>query len=287
MKVLDAVILAVVQGLTEFLPVSSKTHLLFTRHFLKLPVDLFFDVTLHIGSLAAILVYYRKSWLELLRERRGEIPRLALATVPLIVAALLFRKHLAEAYENLTLASAMLLVTAAWLFVAERFSREKEGLLEAPIWKIFLVGLAQACAVLPGISRSGSTIGMGYLAGLKRPDAVRFSFFMGAVAIAAGQIGRMSRAAALEFSFFLSIPTMFAATGYDLLKSVFGRNAAVPTLGLHGWIVLAIGFVVSFIVAYASVTWFMAYVRKRGFAPFAVYRIIVGVLVLVFAAKLA
>ena len=122
MKVLDAIILAVVQGLTEFLPVSSKTHLLFTRHFLKLPVDLFFDVTLHIGSLAAILVYYRKAWLELLRERRGEIPRLALATVPLIVAALLFRKHLAAAYENLTLAAGMLLVTAAWLFIAERFS---------------------------------------------------------------------------------------------------------------------------------------------------------------------
>ncbi|RPH49693.1 MAG: undecaprenyl-diphosphate phosphatase [Planctomycetota bacterium] len=185
MNVLDAIILAVVQGLTEFLPVSSKTHLLFTRHLLKLPVDLFFDVTLHLGSLAAILVYYRKSWLELLRERRGEIPRLVIATVPLIVAALLFRKYLAAAYENLILASAMLLVTAAWLFAAERFSREKEGVLESPWWKIVLIGLAQACAVLPGISRSGSTIGMGYLVGLKRPDAVRFSFFMGAIAIVA------------------------------------------------------------------------------------------------------
>ena len=185
MKVLDAVILAVVQGLTEFLPVSSKTHLLFTRHFLKLPVDLFFDVTLHLGSLAAILVYYRKSWLELLRERRGEIPRLVISTLPLIVAALLFRKFLAAAYENLVLAAGMLLVTAAWLFVAERFSREKEGVLEAPLWKILLLGLAQACAVLPGISRSGSTIGMGYLVGLKRADAVRFSFFMGAIAIVA------------------------------------------------------------------------------------------------------
>lgn len=185
MNVIDAVILAVVQGLTEFLPVSSKTHLLFARHLLHLPVDLFFDVTLHLGSLAAILVYYHKSWLDMLRERRAEIPRLVLATVPLIVAALLFRKYLTAAYENLPLAAAMLLVTAVWLFVAERFSREKEGAIEAPLWKIVLVGLAQACAVLPGISRSGSTIGMGYLVGLKRADAVRFSFFMGAVAIAA------------------------------------------------------------------------------------------------------
>lgn len=185
MNVIDAVILAVVQGLTEFLPVSSKTHLLFARHLLHLPVDLFFDVTLHVGSLAAIVVYYWKSWLELLKERRAEIPRLVLATAPLIVAALLLRKYLTAAYENLALAAGMLLVTAVWLFIAERFSREKEGVLEAPLWKVLLVGLAQACAVLPGISRSGSTIGMGYLVGLKRGDAVRFSFFMGAIAIAA------------------------------------------------------------------------------------------------------
>lgn len=185
MNVMDAIILAVVQGLTEFLPVSSKTHLLFARHFLQLPVDLFFDVTLHMGSLAAILVYYRKSWLELLRERRREVPRLILATIPLIVAALLLRKPLAAAYENLALAAGMLLATAVWLVIAERFSREQQGVLDAPLWKILLIGLAQACAVFPGISRSGSTIGMGYLCGLRRPDAVRFSFFMGAVAIAA------------------------------------------------------------------------------------------------------
>jgi len=115
-------------------------------------------------------------------------------------------------------------------------------------------------AVFPGTSRSMSTI-------------------------AGGQIARMSRAAALEFSFFLSIPTMFAATGYDLLKSVFGKSAAVPSIGLHGWTVLAIGFVVSFVVAYGSVAALMAWVRKRGFVPFAVYRIAIGIAVLVWATK--
>jgi undecaprenyl-diphosphatase len=100
----------------------------------------------------------------------------------------------------------------------------------------------------------------------------------------------MSRASALEFSFFVSIPTMVAATGYTLFKSVMGKGEnpiGVSQIDAHGWIVLAIGFVVSYIVAYASVAWFMAYVRKRGFAPFAVYRIIVGALVLAFAARLA
>jgi undecaprenyl-diphosphatase len=99
----------------------------------------------------------------------------------------------------------------------------------------------------------------------------------------------MSRAAALEFSFFVSMPTMAAATLYTLLKSLIGKGEnpiGVSQIDAHGWLVLAIGFVVSFIVAYGSVAWFMAYVRRRGFAPFAVYRIIVGALVLVFATRL-
>jgi undecaprenyl-diphosphatase len=108
--------------------------------------------------------------------------------------------------------------------------------------------------------------------------------------IAGGQLAGMSRAAALEFSFFVSIPTMVAATGYTLFKSLRGKGEnpiGVSQIDAHGWIVLAIGFAVSYLVAYASVAWFMAYVRKRGFAPFAAYRIIVGALVLAFAARLA
>ena len=119
-------------------------------------------------------------------------------------------------------------------------------------------------AVFPGTSRSMATI-------------------------AGGQLAGMSRASALEFSFFLSIPTMIAATGYTLMKSVMGKGEnpiGVSQITSNQWLLLAIGFVVSFLVAYASVAWFMAWVRKRGFAPFALYRIIVGILVLVYAAKL-
>jgi undecaprenyl-diphosphatase len=108
--------------------------------------------------------------------------------------------------------------------------------------------------------------------------------------IAGGQIAGMSRASALEFSFFVSMPVMVAATGYDLLKSVYGKGAnAVGVSGIdaHGWVVLAIGFVVSFIVAYGAVAWFMAWVRRHGFVPFAVYRIIAGAAVLFWISKLA
>ena len=141
-------------------------------------------------------------------------------------------------------------------------------------WSMEAMSLGQAVwigacqmlsAVFPGTSRSMSTI-------------------------AAGQIAGMSRASALEFSFFLSIPTMVVATCYDLLKSLRGKGAnpiGVSQIDTHGWVVLAIGFVVSFFVAYAAVAWFMAWVRKRGFAPFAVYRIIVGALVLIYASRLA
>jgi undecaprenyl-diphosphatase len=120
-------------------------------------------------------------------------------------------------------------------------------------------------AVFPGTSRSMSTI-------------------------AAGQLAGMSRASALEFSFFLSIPTMVAATCYDLLKSLRGKGEnpiGVTEIDAHGWIVLGIGFVISFIVAYGTVAWFMAWVRRRGFAPFAVYRIMVGIFVLIYASRLA
>jgi len=94
----------------------------------------------------------------------------------------------------------------------------------------------------------------------------------------------------LEFSFFLSIPTMVVATCYDLLKSLRGKGVnpiGVAQIDTHGWVVLTIGFVVSFIVAYATVAWFIAWVRRRGFAPFAVYRIVAGILVLAFVTRLA
>jgi undecaprenyl-diphosphatase len=185
-------------------------------------------------------------------------------------------KHL----ESLTIMGTSLLLggIVMWIVDEVNASAEKAG-PAAPAgrvhtWKMEAMSLGQAIwigacqilsAVFPGTSRSMSTI-------------------------AAGQLAGMSRASALEFSFFLSIPTMVAATGYDLLKSLRGKGAnpiGVSQIDPHGWVVLGIGFLVSFLVAYASVAWFMAWVRKRGFAPFAAYRIVLGMFVLLFAARLA
>jgi undecaprenyl-diphosphatase len=150
------------------------------------------------------------------------------------------------------------------MFRRARVERLEEMNLPQAIW----IGAVQILsAVFPGTSRSMCTI-------------------------AAGQVAGLSRSAALEFSFFLSIPTMLVATSYDLLKTVMPHHhdagdAALAPLAMtsHNWIVLAIGFVVSFIVAFAVVAWFMNWVRARGFAPFAIYRIIIGATVLVCVAR--
>lgn len=183
MPIFSIVVLSVVQGLTEFLPVSSKTHLLATQHFLGMEPDLYLVVVLHFGSLLAVLAYYRRTWLELLGVRRREIPFLIVGSIPAVAAVLLFRKYLEPLYGNLALASGLLLVNALFLFLSERLGRERTGIEGLGLGRALVIGLAQAAALSPGISRSGSTIGAGYLCGLKRADAVRFSFFLGAVAI--------------------------------------------------------------------------------------------------------
>lgn len=183
MPILSVVVLAVVQGLTEFLPISSKTHLLFTREFLGMAPDLFFDVVLHSGSLLAVIVYYHRAWGELAGARRHEIPRLLVASIPVAVAGLLLKDHVEHLWNRPALASGILILTGGYLFLADRLGRETHDLRELPWGKVLIVGLAQACALLPGVSRSGSTIGAGYLCGLRRADSVRFSFFLGAVAI--------------------------------------------------------------------------------------------------------
>jgi undecaprenyl-diphosphatase len=201
------------------------------------------------------------------------------AFVVTAIPAFLLTRVIGKHLESLTIMGGALVVggVVMWIVDALHASGEAAG-ARAPggrihTWAMEAMSLGQAIwigacqilsAVFPGTSRSMSTI-------------------------AAGQLAGMSRASALEFSFFVSIPTMVAATGYDLLKSLRGKGAnpiGVSQIDAHGWVLLAIGFVVSFVVAYATVAWFMAWVRRRGFAPFAVYRIVVGALVLLFAPSL-
>ncbi|HVR27698.1 MAG TPA: undecaprenyl-diphosphate phosphatase [Candidatus Polarisedimenticolia bacterium] len=290
-----SLILGIVEGLTEFLPVSSTAHLRISEALLHISLSdgywKMYTIVIQLGAILCLPVYFRERIAKLLstfpRGERGDRTALThplgLTVVAFVVTAIpafLLTKMIGKHLENLTIMGTALLVGGIVMWIVDAMNSSSEaagpsaGGGRIHTWKMESMSLAQAVwigacqilsAVFPGTSRSMSTI-------------------------AAGQLAGMSRASALEFSFFLSIPTMVVATCYDLLKSLRGQGAnpiGVSQIDAHGWIVLAIGFVVSFIVAYASVAWFMGYVRKRGFAPFAVYRIIVGGLVLAFASRLA
>src|SRR6266404_185133 len=280
-----SILLGIVEGLTEFLPVSSTGHLRIVEALFKLNLhDSFwkmYTIVIQLGAILALPVYFWKRILEFLatfpKGERGDrnflTHPLSLTIVAFVVTALpswTLTKVIGKNLESLWVISIALLVGGVVMWIVDatstrvRVTHMEEMSLPQAIW----IGACQILsAVFPGTSRSMSTI-------------------------AAGQIVGMSRPAALEFSFFLSMPTMVVATLYDLLKTIRPHHDAAAEAGLapltmdmHNWIVLAIGFVVSFVVALGVVAWFIRWVRARGFAPFAIYRIVLGIVLLVLIAR--
>ena len=203
MSYLTAVLLGLVQGITEFFPVSSSGHLTLLQTIFHVEgADLFFDVLLHLGSLMAILAVYRREIAAILRgglgiigfgPDRGKITRdnadrrrmavfLAVGTVPLLLA-LPLRPVAERISESPSIVSLMLLVTGTILYLSDRFSRGTQGLREASAWKALLVGVSQAVSVIPGISRSGATISTGMFFGFRRSFALHFSFLLSVPAV--------------------------------------------------------------------------------------------------------
>ena len=290
-----SVILGIVEGLTEFLPVSSTAHLRIAEALMHISLSSgywkMYTIVIQLGAIACLPIYFRARIAKFLstfpKGERGDrnllthpLSLTAIAFVVTAIPAFLLTKVIGKHLESLQIMGLALLIGGVAMWIVDAINAKAEAAGPAAsggrirIWHMEDMGLGQAIwigacqilsAVFPGTSRSMSTI-------------------------AAGQLAGMSRASALEFSFFLSIPTMVVATCYDLLKSLSGKSEnpiGVSQIDAHGWIVLAIGFFISFIVAYGSVAWFMAWVRKHGFAPLAVYRIIVGIVVLAWISKLA
>jgi len=269
-----SVFLGIVEGLTEFLPVSSTAHLRICEALLHIDLhDGFwkmYTIVIQLGAILALPVYFWRRILEFVRTfprgARGDrtilTNSLSLTLIAFIVTAVpawALTKQIGKNLENLWVMAFALLVggIVMWivdaLFTRPRTMHMEEMTLPQAVW----IGAAQILsAVFPGTSRSMSTIAAGQVAGLSRP-------------------------AALEFSFFLSMPTMVVATGFDFLKTVMQHHheadIAPLAMNLHEWIVLGIGFTISFFVALAVVAWFMNWVRARGFVPFAVYRIVLGI----------
>ena len=263
MTLFQAIVLGAVQGVTEFLPISSTAHLALTPWVFGWPdPGLAFDVALHVGTLAALLLFFRAEWLQLLQggiallggKRRAPNAQLALflilATIPaLIVGALL--SHFADTTlrHPLVIASA-LIVLALVLVVAERVGRRKTQLKDISTADALAVGCAQALAIIPGVSRSGVTITAGLFRG-------------------------MTREAAARFSFFLSMPVIAAAVAKTIFDGIrHGFPAADP-------LPLAAGIVVSGIVGYLSIAFLLRYLATHSTYIFVYYRIVLGILVAV------
>lgn len=257
MSYAHAVLLGVLQGLTEFLPVSSSAHLALAPKFFSFPdPGLVFDVALHFGTLLAVLLYYRDTWLRLfqgaVRDPRGEEGRhlglLALATLPAVVVGLAFESSAETAFRDPRRIGVCLIVFSAVMAWSERRALKRTAWRAVGMRSIFLIGCAQALAVMPGVSRSGATISAALLLGLTVPQAAELSFLM-ATPIVAG-------AAVLKL-----------------------RHLAVADM--TGPFVL--GVAVSALCGYAAVGAFIRFLPKSGFKPYVIYRVALGLAALFLA----
>ena len=257
---LQVVVLAIVQGLTEFLPISSSGHLVLVPVvFGWTDQGLAFDVAVHFGSLIAVLVFFRKDihsllcgGMEVLGGRVDSTESrlalgIALGTIPAALAGLLFVDWIEANLRSATVVVVTLSGYALLMIVADRFGRRARGLSSVRIRDALLIGVAQALALVPGTSRSGVTITAAMALGLDRQDAARFSFL-------------------------LAVPVVLLATVFAL-AGLLGSDETVA------WGQLATGVVVSAVVAYLSIDFFMRFVSRIGLLPFAIYRLILAVVI--------
>ena len=262
MSATTAIWLGVVQGLTEFLPVSSSGHLVIAQHFMSdfEQPGLTFDVVLHLGTLGAVLLYLRREvglvlsgWKpgDLGTPGRRLIGLLVLGTIPAVVAALLFKDAIVAGFENLSLVGVSLGATGIWLLATSRVASGERTLDRVEPLDALVVGLCQSAALVPGISRSGSTIGAGLARGLAHGAAARFSFL-------------------------LSIPAILGAAVFNLKDAT--------SVSRDAWPEYAAGFLTAFAIGYVAIGIVIKFLESQRFHLFGYYCLVVGGAVLVYVA---
>ncbi len=266
MDIFHAIILGIIEGLTEFLPVSSTGHLIVAERLLGIrEPSLFFNTVIQMGAILAAVIYLRKQIVELLRDvfvakRRNRPLLFLLATVPVLVIGFVFHSVIEQSQKSVTLVGVMSILIALLFMWGERayaksLKEDAKGTTQNKLgWKEFLsIGLWQSLSVIPGVSRSGITVFGGITKKLSFKDAT-------------------------EVAFLLAIPAMSAASGYEFLKVYkagldFSSNLVQTT---------AVGFIVSFVVALATISITLPLLKRFGFTPFVIYRIAMGMLLLLF-----
>jgi undecaprenyl-diphosphatase len=284
LPIYQAVVLAIVQGLGEFIPISSSGHLIIVRRLLgwnelSPANELSFDVALHFGTLLSVLFYFRRTWFQVIRaalggkvvrfsesgstdanltveeqkEERMLLWFLAIATIPGAIAGKLM-EHSAEDYfrEHIFLIAGALIVVALLMWLGEKVSKLDKPLTRISLVDSLIVGTAQAFALIPGVSRSGSTITAGLFCGLTREAAVRFSFLLSTPLIA----------------------------GAALLKARELHKEGLPA-SMH--LPVLVGIIISALVGYAAIAWLIRYLQSNSLRLFIIYRIVAGVVVIALA----
>ena len=262
---LEPIFLGLIQGLTEFLPISSSAHLRIAGEFFNTPVDpgATFTAITQIGTELAVLLYFRREILSILRsllryvttrnlESDGRLGLLIIVgTLPIVIFGFLGQETIRSTFRSLWLIATVLIVFGLILGAADRFGRSEKKIDQLNARDAILYGLAQSLALIPGVSRSGATIAMGRIMGYDRVTALRYSFL-------------------------LALPAVFASGFFELYKAV---NEATPTGG-YSLVDTGIATVVAFVVGYLMIAWLLKFVSKKSFMPFVVYRVFLGSLVL-------
>ncbi|MEP7222176.1 MAG: undecaprenyl-diphosphate phosphatase [Novosphingobium sp.] len=266
---LTAILLGIVEGLTEFIPVSSTGHLILATEIFGYDAETWkvFNVVIQLGAILAVVVqYWRTFWavgqgvLRLEPVSLRFVRNILLAFLPAAVIGLALKKHIDALLGSPSVVAWALIAGGIGILAVERFARtgKPSGIGQLPARQALGVGFLQCLAMVPGVSRSGATI-------------------MGAMAMG------IERRTAAEFSFFLAIPTMLGASTLELLQN---RHELASGAGPVGWGLIGIGFAVSFVVALAVIKAFVAYVSRAGFSPFAWYRIAAGIAALVLLSRI-
>ena len=258
MSYLDAFLLAIIQGITEFLPISSSAHLIILSYILETSSNLFFDVSLHLGTLIAVCAYFKNEIIDTFNHIKVQksifsynlLTNLFISSLPTLLLGFLFVNFIDNNLRNTLVISVTTILFALVLWIATLRNPRKNELAEISLNEALIIGLAQSISLIPGTSRSGITISAGLLLGLDTKTATKFSFLM-------------------------SIPTIGAIAAYQILSLDLGNLVSYIQFNV-------LGLFVSFLVAYFTIDIFMKFIEKIGFLPFIIYRLVLGMLLVAY-----
>lgn len=262
MTLIQSIILGTIQGLTEFIPISSSGHLVLIRELMGWEdPGVVFDIILHLGTLLAVIIYFRKDWIDILtslskkNESRKTLGNIIIATIPTFFVGYFFHEFINNIFRDILWVAAFLIITGFILLTADKYSTikiEKKDISKVNWKDALLIGIAQVVSLLPGVSRSGITISTGLFRKLRRTEATRFSFLMATIAI----------------------------TG----TSIFGALNLIKNNHLNGYFAeIVVGFIFSFLVGYLSIKYLMNFLKNHKFSIFAAYLISLGLIIIGFA----